>query len=615
MGDPVITTERSGYQLDLPNGERIAMVIKGRPVKTFRDGWRGDSVSQIGPETFVLHLAHDETNSQVAWIFDRSGGHIASVNRDIRQEAAEVHARAISGDRTPFMALGTIWADLKGEGARPLTRDGAMFAPGRLERRYVAEPLGLTFFLITIGLRKSEDRTIIVSDEMVFLGDTLDDLDPKVAAMVWEQVHAQVRTIGRVAGAAPTRSALMAKAAAEITEQDARVAEELAGLEAEPARLEARAKALEAAGFNPQQFRTANPHLGITDEPLSAHRAFLGAAEVVPVAADNGRKTASFARAKPLARAFADTPALKRRVLARAGRAQMTAMLAAGSPPERPLVNGQVEQASDGYLKAVIGGASAVGGKPVLIVGDSHSYLYSSRDVAGAAAWPAELWMFCPGGTAAGLANRQSRLRYGARIQRMIGRLREIEGGAAIPVMFKFGQVDLEFTYQHKRIQADLRQFDRRHFDAFTASVVERYVAYLTDQFPEGERDHVNVCGVFPPVLSDESWATGYLNANRTIEHDLTAEQAASLMADVQKLDIPNLAERAVLHRDFNAALRTAATAAGFKFVNDFELYISGTGDRVDDYFAGAKQGRDWHVDRLRARVAAASVLKVVLEA
>lgn len=613
MGELIITTERAGYRLALPTGEQVALVVNGRPVKTFREGWRAEGLAPLGPHAYALHLVHDASDRYVAWIVEGSGRHIGAVSHDIRGEVVSLDQRARSGDRMPFVALGTIWADLTGEGARPLTRDGAMFTPGRLERRFVVEPLGMTFFLITIGLRKDADRTIIVDSRMRYLGDTLDDLEAATAARVWEQVHAQLRTIGRVAGKAPDRSALMAEAAGAIARQDQRIAEDLARLDADPAAFAAKAEALEAAGFNADRFRQANPHLGITEAPLSAHQVFLAAREVVPVAADNGREAASFDRLEPLDRAFADTPALRRRVLARAGRAQMTAMLAASGEAGRPLVNGQVEQAPDSYLEAVISGAGAIGGKPVLIIGDSHSYLYSARDVAGDGAWPTDLWMFCPGGTAAGLANRNSRLRYGSRIRRMIARLGEIPGGATLPIMLKFGQVDLEFTYQHKRIQADLRRFDRAHFDVFVDSVVERYLAYLTGLFPEDDRARVNVCSVFPPVLSDESWATGYLNANRTIEHDLTAEQARSLMEDVKTLDIPTLAERAGLHRDFNARLRAATTAAGFSFANDFELYVSGAGDRVDDYFAGAKQGRDWHVDRLRARDAAASVLSVVL--
>ena len=228
------------------------------------------------------------------------------------------------------------------------------------------------------------------------------------------------------------------------------------------------------------------------------------------------------------------------------------------------------------------------GAAPIAIVGDSHSTHLVRRG------WQGERWMLplhrlCTGASARGLSNPEAAAGAGAKVRQFLDAL----ALTPMPVVFKFGQVDLEFVFTFKRLEAGEAAFDPDAFDAFAAETVDRYIAFLKDATPPGLRARAHVAGVFPPALSDKAWRQGYVNAHIADLHGPADRRA--LTERLAKLELPSLEERTKLHNAFNARLFGAASAAGFGVMFGFKALLGPDGVAAPEHL-GKAQGGNHHL-------------------
>lgn len=232
----------------------------------------------------------------------------------------------------------------------------------------------------------------------------------------------------------------------------------------------------------------------------------------------------------------------------------------------------------------------SLGAAPYGVIGDSHSRLLLRRDVRRGR-WLAPIGALETGASARGLANVDGRSGAGARVQAALSRMLAVED---LPILLKFGQVDVEFVHTFKRLASGVGAFDEAGFDAFLDETAERYVGFLAKATPVADRARVRVMSLFPPTLSDASWRTGYLNGHIVELHG--PAESADLAQSLARLEIPSQIHRTALHARASARLREAARAKGFA-VEDDHTALLGPAGVVDEALLGHTAGRDHHLD------------------
>jgi hypothetical protein len=242
---------------------------------------------------------------------------------------------------------------------------------------------------------------------------------------------------------------------------------------------------------------------------------------------------------------------------------------------------------------------------PYFVVGDSHSGLYRQA-IAGTGGdrplLPVHvLFSAC---SAQGLGNPASKSGAARRLAPLAEALTP-----DTPAIFKFGQVDVEFVFAFKRIEAEQVQFDLEEFDRFCRRSVLSYVGFLHDRLRG--RD-VTVASIFPPTLSDEAWREGYVNAHIAAQEGDRPIEA--IVAGLKQLEVPGLAERSRHHAHYNEILRHQAQRSGFAFIDDFSPFV-GVDGVIDPVFTPTTRGRDHHLERSPAtpiirRLITAAVVK-----
>ncbi|MCE4224721.1 hypothetical protein HCU64_13230 [Methylobacterium sp. C25] len=255
------------------------------------------------------------------------------------------------------------------------------------------------------------------------------------------------------------------------------------------------------------------------------------------------------------------------------------------------------------FWQAVLPAMQRVG-QPYLLIGDSHSL--ASRIVGNNWRDPIiPIHLACLGGSALGLNNPHSRSGYHSRLARLAAALGETGLASRLPVFFQFGQVDVEFVSVFRRIQSGERAFDRAGFEAFCDTVSDAYHAFLGSYY--GSPFATHVLSIFPPALSDESWAQGYANAHIV---GLEGDRSPEAMIDaVRSIDIPKLSERTAMHDSFNQRLRAICNDRGFRFIDLFTP-ILGSDGTIDQRFVARSAGRDHHVDPEPLRSVVGPILK-----
>lgn len=193
--------------------------------------------------------------------------------------------------------------------------------------------------------------------------------------------------------------------------------------------------------------------------------------------------------------------------------------------------------------------------------------------------------LLCTGASARGLGNIASRTGYGARVTGFLRALAALPQPP--PVLFVFGQVDVEFVFTFKRLEGRAPDFA-----AFCAETVSRYVGFLAAALPDRLRPRAEVAAVFPPALNDLAWRDGYVNAHIAELHGQL--DPASLSNQLKALQIPSLRERTAQHALFNRMLEEKCLRDGLGFVDTFTPLLSN--GVADPSFLGPSAGADHHL-------------------
>lgn len=246
-------------------------------------------------------------------------------------------------------------------------------------------------------------------------------------------------------------------------------------------------------------------------------------------------------------------------------------------------------------VRRLLAAARLDGAAPLAVIGDSHSTHLVRRIVRGGR-WMLPLHLLCTGASARGLSNPAAAAGAGGRARTFLDRL------PPMPVVFMFGQVDVEFVHAFKRLESGHARFDEAEFDAFAGETVTRYVGFLTDATPETLKPHATVATIFPPALSDSAWRQGYVNAHIAHLH------GPADLAGLGALEIPSLATRTRLHARFNALLDAAARSAGFGVLDVFTPLLGPDGV-VQRSLLGRARGTNHHLGYAASRRALVGAL------
>jgi hypothetical protein len=324
-------------------------------------------------------------------------------------------------------------------------------------------------------------------------------------------------------------------------------------------------EALFAAGFDAVKYQNANPDLqSLSADEAVEHYISWGAREhrVFPINFD-----AKAAR--------------------RIGNVELLAGLVRAHCETLPYDGGNVAKVCRDLLSL-----ADLGCVPYVVIGDSHSARYRRHGVRGGR-WMAPVHVFCHAGSAGGLGNPNSRSGYGALIRRLIAGL--VEGDIEVPIIVQFGQVDTEFVSIFQRVRSGATSFSMHHARAFNLVTIGSFVGFMRDCFPKSLRHRVNVAALFPPALSDEKWAEGYVNGHILSLEALNIEDMTSRIAE---LEVPTIHQRTELHRYYNERLRRACEKEGFGFIDGFSPFIGEDG-LLDLRWTPEGQGADHHIEHV----------------
>lgn len=202
---------------------------------------------------------------------------------------------------------------------------------------------------------------------------------------------------------------------------------------------------------------------------------------------------------------------------------------------------------------------------PTIMIGDSHSaFLTQAPAMLAAGIFPVPI--LCSGGSARGLQNANSRSQYGPHILDLLARLSSTT--LRPPIVFKFGQVDLEFLFDLKRIRDSVTAYTHTAMRQFIDDSIERYAAFLAEcsRIYHGT---MIVMANFPPTLGDKILRAGYVNAHIAFLND--EDDVEQLRAALIALDHPDLAERTAMTRYWNRRLAEACDMLGLACLEEFD--------------------------------------------
>jgi len=210
--------------------------------------------------------------------------------------------------------------------------------------------------------------------------------------------------------------------------------------------------------------------------------------------------------------------------------------------------------------------------RPLAVIADSHGMFYLTEDVLhGGRLVPVPL--LCTGASARGLGNPASRVQAGQRIRDHLKAVEaRLAGGL---VLLKFGQVDLEFVYDYRRVRDGRRGFDLADAEAFARESALRYAAFVRDLTDETPLKLV-VTAALPPALNDAALREGYMNAHIVEMHAEIGPDA--LREALQELEMPDWKVRTELARTYNQALAAACAEFGLTFYDDFTPLVGPDG-------------------------------------
>ena len=220
---------------------------------------------------------------------------------------------------------------------------------------------------------------------------------------------------------------------------------------------------------------------------------------------------------------------------------------------------------------------------PLLIVADSHGGFFTEAGFLGERL---PIPFICSAGSAQGLSNRNSISGYGAVVRDLL------DAAPGVETVFQFGQVDVEFVFDYRRVRRGGAAFDPTEFADFARHTADAYFTYL-DEVTRG-RTGVAVASILPPALDDAVLAAGYDNGHVNQLHD--AEAAGVLREAMGALQRPDLAGRTRMHGAFNAELQARAAARGLPFL-DLLPRLLGEDGVARREVVGPGAGADHHLD------------------
>jgi hypothetical protein len=213
---------------------------------------------------------------------------------------------------------------------------------------------------------------------------------------------------------------------------------------------------------------------------------------------------------------------------------------------------------------------------------------------AGAASWLAPIHILCSGGSARGLANPDSRSNYRTFLLRWAkhGAGRWTRSG--VPVFLMFSQVDVEFVWILRRIRERQYSHIASEFERYSQESVQAYESFLRELCGWLDPACLRICAIYPPTLSDGSWAKGYLNAHiGYLEGD---REIDALAQETSKLQVPDLASRCQMHAEHNERLRQMCADNRLTYIDSFRPFVDASG-LVEARFYADHKGEDHHLD------------------
>ena len=198
----------------------------------------------------------------------------------------------------------------------------------------------------------------------------------------------------------------------------------------------------------------------------------------------------------------------------------------------------------------------AMGGVPVLILGDPSAGLYRRGASAG------ERWI-CPLAMAP-LAGIDELRRTPPHL---------LLPSTSHPTIWKFGQSDMQAGYLAHRLRVSIGPNDRAAFLAFAEPAITAYAAVLAEIVPPAVRASHWIAALFPPV-----WQ---------------AERAASAPLLVEEVGADTLLERTAMFAAFNQRLEQAIRPLGFNLLRDFESFLTTYGVVDDRYLVPLRDSSD----------------------
>jgi hypothetical protein len=246
-------------------------------------------------------------------------------------------------------------------------------------------------------------------------------------------------------------------------------------------------------------------------------------------------------------------------------------------------------------------------GAPMIFFGDSHSRLFR-QTIQDWNHIIIPINILCGGGSAIGLANKNSRSGYGALLHLIVEAINEakLRNNFKVPLCFNFGQVDVEFVHTYRRLKRkEFQQPSNAEFTEFCAQVVNSYVTWISNISP---LDAV-VVGINPPCINDEYIFEAYLAQMQVYLHAGVADENEgqsfeALVEDFKKLQLPNKRIRTHNHKLFNEHLQKEAEKHSISYIDGFQELMGPDGSISPKYAAAAdgldvvvgRDGKDIHI-------------------
>jgi hypothetical protein len=139
-------------------------------------------------------------------------------------------------------------------------------------------------------------------------------------------------------------------------------------------------------------------------------------------------------------------------------------------------------------------------------------------------------------------------------------------GQEAIPVLWKFGQHEMQVGYPAYRQRQRIGLGDIDGFMAFASPLIESYAAFLAANVPTQDRPEHWIAGLLPPV-----W------------------QVASELDQGSVVEPDSLFDRTALYRRFNTMLESTMVALGFNIVRNFDSFLTRSGV-IDEHYLVARK-------------------------